>query len=193
MVTAADAGATRGVASRAYLVPFPGMLSLVAATFLERRAPADTPPSVALTVHCATSAVVFTALASATGAAAPPAGASFWTAVVWLVALSTLGGYGLYWLVLRRSGVTRVNALMFLVAPVTAVWGALLHGEPFGAQTGIGVAAALAAVAIVHRCGDGGGGAGPRPHRIGAGRTVAHDAPSTAPRVRGAGPERRYR
>ncbi|MFD9967455.1 DMT family transporter [Streptomyces sp. NPDC059011] len=188
VVTAADAGATRGVATWAYLVPFLGMLSLVAATFLERRAPADTPPSVALTVHCATSAVVFTALASATGTAAPPADASFWTAVVWLVALSTLGGYGLYWLILRRSGVARVNALMFLMAPVTAVWGALLHGEPFGVRTGAGMAAALAAVAIVHRAGA--VAVTPVPVRAGSGsgRAVTHDAPSTARRGAGSRP-----
>ncbi|MEU2263250.1 hypothetical protein ABZ557_23875 [Streptomyces sp. NPDC019645] len=100
------------------------------------------------------------------GAAAAPGDASFWTAVAWLVALSAVGGDGLYWLILRRSGVTRVNALMFLMAPVTAVWGALLFGEPFGAA--VGMAASLAAVTVVHRDGDR-GGTGPRPHRIGAG------------------------
>ena len=44
-------------------------------------------------------------------------------AVGWLVVLSTFGGYGLYWLILRRSGVTEVNTLMFLMAPVTAAVG----------------------------------------------------------------------
>ncbi len=75
-------------------------------------------------------------------------------AVAWLVALSTFGGYGLYWLILKRSGVTKVNTLMFLMAPVTAVWGALMFGEPFGLQTALGLAVCLAAVIVVHR-GDG--------------------------------------
>ncbi|MFF7201461.1 MULTISPECIES: DMT family transporter [unclassified Streptomyces] len=151
VVTLADASAVHGVPPWAYAVPFAGMLSLVAATFLEGRTRTPVAPSVAMTVHCATSAVVFTALAAAFGATAPPAEGSFWLAVGWLVVLSTFGGYGLYWLVLRRSGVTRVNTLMFLMAPVTAVWGALMFGEPFGLQTGLGLALALVAVVVVHR------------------------------------------
>ena len=151
VVTLADASAVAGVPPWAYAVPFLGMLSLVAATFLEGRTRTKVAPSVAMTVHCLTSAVVFTVLATLFGAAAPPAEPSFWLAVGWLVVLATFGGYGLYWLVLRRSGVTRVNTLMFLMAPVTAVWGALMFGEPFGVQTALGLALGLAAVVIVHR------------------------------------------
>lgn len=40
---------------------------------------------------------------------------------------------------------------MFLMAPVTAVWGALMFGEPFGTQTVVGLALGLLAVAVVHR------------------------------------------
>ncbi|MEW2570530.1 DMT family transporter [Streptomyces sp. NPDC047070] len=156
VVTTADAGAAAGVAWWAYLVPFLGMLSLVAATFLDRRSRADVGPMVSMTVHAVTSAVVFTALAALGGGLTPPADGDFWTAVVWLVTLSTFGGYGLYWLILRRSGVTKVNTLMFLMAPVTAVWGALMFGEPFGAQTAAGLGLGLLAVAVVHR-GDRGG------------------------------------
>ncbi|MFE1802300.1 DMT family transporter [Streptomyces sp. NPDC059517] len=159
VVTTADAGATTGVAWWAYLVPFLGMLSLVAATFLDRRSRADVGPMVSMTVHAVTSAVVFTVLAAVGGGLTPPADGSFWTAVVWLVTLSTFGGYGLYWLILRRSGVTEVNTLMFLMAPVTAVWGALMFGEPFGAQTAAGLGLGLLAVAVVHR-GDRGGRGG---------------------------------
>jgi drug/metabolite transporter (DMT)-like permease len=150
LVTTADAGSGGGVPWWAYLVPFAGMLSLVAATFLERRSRTDVTPLVSLTVHCVTSAVVFTGAALATGAVTPPAAPSFWVATVWLVTLSTLGGYGLYWVVLRRSGVTRVNTLMFLMAPVTAVWGAVMFDEPFTPQTALGLAVALSAVAAVH-------------------------------------------
>lgn len=151
VVTSADAAARTGVAWWAYLIPFLGMCSLVAATFLESRSPTRVAPAVSMTVHCTTSAVVFTALAVSTGAAKPPAELSFWAAISWLVALSTFGGYGLYWLILRRSGVTKVNTLMFLMAPVTAVWGALMFGEPLGPQTALGLAIGLAAVVIVHR------------------------------------------
>ncbi|GGZ82233.1 MULTISPECIES: DMT family transporter [Streptomyces rochei group] len=151
-VTVADAGASGADVSRwAYFIPFLGMLSLVAATFLEGRSPRPVAPRAALTIHCVTSAVLFSTLAVGAGAAVPPADSSFWTATAWLVVLPTFGGYGLYWLLLRRSGLTEVNTLMFLMAPVTAVWGALMFGEHFGVQTAIGLAVGLAAVVVVRR------------------------------------------
>ncbi|WP_425840581.1 DMT family transporter [Streptomyces fractus] len=149
VVTTADAGAVGGVPWWAYGVPFLGMLSLVAATFVESRSRTRVEPMVGLTVHCATSAVVFTGLAVAFGKAAPPAAPSFWLSIAWLVGLSTFGGYGLYWIVLRRGGLTQVNTLMFLMAPVTAVWGALMFGEPFGVRTALGLVLGLAAVVVV--------------------------------------------
>ncbi|SEQ92086.1 DMT family transporter [Lentzea albida] len=151
IVTGADAAASSGVAWWAYLIPFLGMLSLVAATFLEGRSRTEVAPSVAMTTHCLTSAVVFTALAVGTGTAVPPAEPAFWGAIAWLVVLPTFGGYGLYWIILRRSGVTHVNTLMFLMAPVTAVWGALMFGEHFGVQTAVGLALGLVAVVVVQR------------------------------------------
>ncbi|MCG3039924.1 DMT family transporter [Streptomyces sp. S1A] len=159
VVTLADAAAGADVPWWAYVVPLLGMFSLVAATFLESRSRSRVAPSVSLTVHCATSAVLFSVLAVAAGAAAPPAEGAFWLAVAWLVGLSTFGGYGLYWLILKRSGVTKVNTLMFLMAPVTAVWGALMFGEPFGLQTAFGLIVCLSAVVVVHR-GEGGRGDG---------------------------------
>ncbi|MGP2437530.1 DMT family transporter [Streptomyces sp. JW3] len=151
-VTLADAGAAgTDVAWWAYLIPFLGMLSLVAATFLEARDRTPVAPRQAMTIHCTTSAVLFSVFALSTGAATPPATSSFWLATAWLVILPTFGGYGLYWLTLRRSGVTEVNTLMFLMAPVTAVWGALMFGEHFGVTTAVGLAIGLAAVVIVRR------------------------------------------
>lgn len=151
VVTAADATARPGVAWWAYLVPFGGMLALVTATFLDGRSRRPVPPPVAMTVHCATSAVIFTCLAVGTGVATPPAAPSFWAAVAWLVVLATFGGYGLYWLVVRRSGVTGANTLMFLMAPVTTVWGAVMFGEPFGVSTAAGLTVCLLAVVVVRR------------------------------------------
>ncbi|MEU1478403.1 DMT family transporter [Streptomyces sp. NPDC001668] len=166
LVTMADAASTTGVAWWTYLVPFAGMLSLVAATFLDRRSRTPVTPAVSMTVHCATSALVFTAAALTTGTATPPATGSFWLATIWLVTLSTFGGYGLYWLVLQRSGVTEVNTLMFLMAPVTAVWGTLMFDEPFTPQTALGLTAALGAVAVVRGVGTRGGEAGGTGSRV---------------------------
>ncbi|TNC51336.1 EamA family transporter [Mumia zhuanghuii] len=57
---------------------------------------------------------------------------------VWLIVLPTFGGYGLYWFLLARTDVTAVNALLFLVPPVTTLWGALMVGEPFSTVTALG-------------------------------------------------------
>ena len=156
LVTAADAGASSGVPGWAYAVPFAGMLALVAATFVEQRSPVAVEPLDALTVQCAASAVALSAIAVAGGAVVPPADGTFWLAVGWLIVFATFGGYGLYWVALRRNGVTTVNALMFLMAPTTAVWGALMFGEPLGPVTVAGLLVALAAVVVVIRPANGG-------------------------------------
>ena len=135
----------------AYLVPLVGMLSFVASTLVERRSGVRTPPMPALAIHCCTSAVAFTALAVATGDVTPPSSASFWIATAWLVALPTFGGYGLYWVLVERIGVTRVSSLLFLMAPVTSVWGALVFGEPLTPVTVGGLLLAFLAAVVVGR------------------------------------------
>ncbi|WP_022928385.1 DMT family transporter [Patulibacter americanus] len=150
LVTWSDATAPTSTAPWwAYLVPFAGMLSLLASTFVERRTAVRTPPLAALAVHCTTSAVVFTVLALVTSDAVPPATSGFWLATAWLVVLPTFGGYGLYWLLVERIGVTPVNGLLFLIAPVTSVWGAAMFGEPLTLLTVSGLALALVAALAV--------------------------------------------
>lgn len=152
LVSVTDASAPSSTAPWwAYLVPFAGMLGFVGSAFVERRAAVRTPPLAALAVHCTTSAVVFTTLAFATSAATPPAAVDFWLATAWLVVLPTFGGYGLYWLLVERVGITGVNALLFLIAPVTSLWGAALFGEPLTAVTVAGLGMALLAAFVVGR------------------------------------------
>ena len=127
------------------------MLALVAATFAEQRSARPVPALPALTIQCSVSAVALSAVAAVAGDVAPPGDASFWIAVAWLIVFATFGGYGLYWIALRRGGVTTVNTLMFLMAPTTAVWGALMFGEPIGIATIAGLLVCLAAVAVVGR------------------------------------------
>ncbi len=149
VVTHGDAMPGAGTPRWAYAVPFLGMLTLVAATFLDRRSTTSIKPLTALTIHCTSSAVLFSLIAVATGDVVPPSALSFWISTVWLIVFSTFGGYGCYWLVLRRDGVTRINSLMFLMAPTTIVWGAIMFGEPFGWQTVIGLAICVVAVVTV--------------------------------------------
>ena len=53
-------------------------------------------------------------------------------ALAWLAVLSTLGGYGLLWVVVARRGATRAASLVYLTPPVTAVWAWLQFGEAIG-------------------------------------------------------------
>ncbi|MXP21331.1 EamA family transporter [Gordonia sp. HNM0687] len=137
----------------AYLVPLIGMGCLVAATFIERRIDSPMPVWEAFTVHCVTTAVLFTVAAIATGAVVPPMQWDFWLAIGWLVVFSTLGGFGLYWVLVQRVGVTSVNTLMFLMPPVTAVWGAAMYSEPLAWTTVLGLSMALGATWVVNRAG----------------------------------------
>ncbi|WP_082498719.1 MULTISPECIES: DMT family transporter [unclassified Plantibacter] len=133
----------------AYALPALAMASLITATILERRSPHRSPVLLTLTVHATATTVLLAVLALATGAAVPPGDATFWLTTLFLALVPTLSAYGLYWWLLRRIGVTVLNALLFLVAPTTAVAGALLFREPFTLLTAGGFLLSAAGVALV--------------------------------------------
>ncbi|WP_017595562.1 DMT family transporter [Nocardiopsis potens] len=155
LVVGSDLSAGGTAPAWAFLLPLAAMLSLVAASVLERRTRPRASVTDALTVQCAVSAVLFTGLAGATGSLAPPADPAFWAAVAWVVVLSTFGGYGLYWAVLARTGVTRVSALLYLTPPTTMLWAWPMFGQVPGPMSLAGLAVCAAAVALI--------GTGPRP------------------------------
>ncbi|HWM39246.1 MAG TPA: DMT family transporter, partial [Streptomyces sp.] len=147
----------------AYLLPFAGMAGLLAASFLERRARHRVRAADALPVHCAVSALFFTALAGGAGQGhmEPPMSGPFWLAVAWVVLLSTAGGYGFYWWSLRRTGVTRTSALIYLTPPTTAVWAYAMFGERPGPLALAGMAVAVLGVVTAVRAPRRPPGAGP--------------------------------
>jgi drug/metabolite transporter (DMT)-like permease len=147
LVVGGDVGVT-GAPAWAYALPFAGMVGLVAATLLERKAALDTPLLDGLAIQCAVSAGLFGAIGLIAGQAAPPDDGQFWLAVAWVIVLSTFGGYGLYWLNLERGSVTRVSSLIYLTPPATMVWGLLMFGEPIGALAAAGLAVCLGAVLL---------------------------------------------
>lgn len=136
----------------ASMLPAGAMACLIAGTFVERRRPAPLPVLTTLTVHVSVSAAALVVLAAVTGTLAPPASSTFWVAAVLSAIIPTMVAYGLYWWLLRRLGITAVNALLFLVAPVTALAGAVLLAEPLTTVTvlafvlcAVGVTAVLVA------------------------------------------------
>lgn len=119
----------------AYLLPAAAMVCLVIGTLVQRRTAVRTGVLLTLTIHVSVTAVLLLVIAALAGALVPPARPSFWIAVVLTAVFPTLGAYGLYWWLLRRVGITALQALLFLVAPATAIGGALLLGEPLTAIT----------------------------------------------------------
>lgn len=151
LVVAGDLGNGGTAPVLAYALPVLAMLSLVAATFAERRLGSELPLADSLLVQCGASAIVFSAAAYLLDAAAPPASGSFWFAVGWVVLLSTFGGYGFYWLNVRRGSPTRVSTLMYLTPPTTMVLGWLIFGEPLTVAGSAGLVVCVAAVLLVLR------------------------------------------
>ncbi|RSN45349.1 DMT family transporter [Actinomadura sp. WAC 06369] len=140
-----------GAPAWAYLLPFGAMLSLVAATLVERRARPAAGVMEALTIQAAVSAVLFSGLAAAEGALVPPAEPDFWGAVAVLVVLAMFGGYGLYWVNVRRTGVARVSALLYLTPPTTMIGGWALFGSTLPPLSLLGVLVCAAAVTVALR------------------------------------------
>lgn len=133
----------------AYLWPALAMVCLIIGTFLQRRSEPRTGTLLTLTIHVTVTAVALVPVAAVFGALVPPASASFWLAAGFAAAFPTLAAYGLYWWLLRRVGITALNALLFLIAPTTALAGALLLGEPLTIVTLLGFLLCAAGVAAV--------------------------------------------
>ncbi|HSK97946.1 MAG TPA: DMT family transporter [Euzebyales bacterium] len=130
----------------AYALPFVGMAGLLAASLVERRLAEPVGLVDALPVHCVTSAAAFAAAALLGGRATPPQAFEFWLAVAWVVLLSTVAAYGLYWSSIRRYGVGHTSALMYLTPAATTLWAFAMFGQPVSMAALSGMAICLAGV-----------------------------------------------
>lgn len=133
----------------AYVWPALAMACLIVGTFLQRRSAPRTGTLLTLAIHVTVTTVALVPIAAVSGALVPPASVSFWLAAGFAAASPTLAAYGLYWWLLRRVGITALNALLFLVAPTTAAAGAFLLGEPLTGVTLLGFGLCAAGVAAV--------------------------------------------
>lgn len=137
-----DALASGQIPVLAILLPLGGMAALAIATLWQARLPAwgGPGPLARLWLHAVVSALVFAGLAGADGGLAPPATPGFAVAVLWTGLLSSLGGYGLYWLCLARSSPTRVATVLYLSPTVTLAWAWAMFGEPLTWMMVVGTA-----------------------------------------------------
>jgi drug/metabolite transporter (DMT)-like permease len=75
----------------------------------------------------------------------------FAMSVLWTVALSTFGGYGLYWVCLRRTSATRVASVLYLSPPITMLWAWAMFDEPLSWEIAAGMAVSATGIWLVAR------------------------------------------
>jgi len=74
---------------------------------------------------------------------------SFIFALAWLVFVLSLGAFSLLFLMIRRGAAVQVSSLLYLVPPVTALFGWWLFDEAFGPLALLGMAVAVIGVGLV--------------------------------------------
>ena len=141
-----------GVNITALVLPLSAMLSLAVGTLLQERWSASscrtTPLMQTLVVQAVLSAVFSAAYSAAAGTVVPPTTTAFWTATAWAV-LAGIGSYGLYYLVTTRDGAARASTTLYLTPAATALWAALMFGQPLHTTTVVGLLVSAAAVAVL--------------------------------------------
>lgn len=145
-VSLAVGGSLGGASFWAYALSGASTLSLVVATIIAKALPDDTPLLPSLALQSVVSAVLFAPLALLDGGILPSLDPRFIAAATWFIVFSTIGGYGLYWLCLRRSTATRVGSLIYLTPPVTMIWGRLMFSEPITTPAIVGFAICIVGV-----------------------------------------------
>jgi drug/metabolite transporter (DMT)-like permease len=137
----------------AYSMPLAGMLALAVATLWQQRSAASRSlsPLTSLWLQCVASGPVFAALQGGRGSLLPMASAGFAASVAWSAGLSTLGGYGLYWLCLRRATPTHVASVLYLSPAVTMLWAWAMFDEPLSWVMLAGTAVSGAGILLVTR------------------------------------------
>ncbi|CAI8976093.1 Drug/metabolite transporter superfamily permease [Pseudomonas sp. IT-347P] len=136
-----------------YSLPLLGMGSLALATLWRKQLSPRTMMALLpnLWLQCAVSAIAFGVHQSWQGSLVPQLTAGLAISVLWTAAVSTVGGYGLYWLCLRRSSATRVASVLYLSPAVTLVWAWVAFGEPLSWLMAVGTAISVLGVWIVVR------------------------------------------
>jgi len=137
----------------AYGLPLLGMLSLAVATLWQKHlAPSESMELLPnLWLQCCVSGIAFAVIEGSQGSLAPLPTTGFALSVLWTAGLSTMGGYGLYWMCLRRTTATRVASVLYLSPPITMLWAWAMFGEPLSWQMVAGMAVSGMGIWLVVR------------------------------------------
>lgn len=150
VVVSGDLG-TGGTQWWAYLFPAAGMLSLTTGTVLTQRLRPTESLLQSITMQMVVTAVALVTISLLVEQATVPDDVDFWLAVMWLVFLSTLGGYALFVFVTRTRGATVASVLLYLTPPTTMLWVWLMFGVPITLLAVVGMAVSAVGVTMVLR------------------------------------------
>jgi len=137
----------------AYGLPVAGMLSLAVATLWQKRSRHSQTMGILthLWLQCFVASIAFAVIEGSQRSLAPLPATGFVLSVLWTAGLPTFGGYGLYWICLRRSSATRVTTVLFLSPPITMLWAWAMFGEPLSWQMTVGMAISAIGIRMVLR------------------------------------------
>ncbi|UCJ16739.1 DMT family transporter [Pseudomonas sp. MM211] len=137
----------------AYGLPLLGMLSLAVATLWQKHSTGAASLGLLanLWLQCCVSSIGFALLALLEGSLKPVPSTGFVLSVFWTAGISTLAGYGLYWICLKRSTPTRVASVLYLSPAVTLLWAWAMFDEPLSWLMALGTAISAVGIWMVLR------------------------------------------
>lgn len=129
-----------------YVCSSVSMVCMVVATLIAKAKwdGADLPAAIAM--QTIVTAVLFLPLALYDGTFWPQFSFPFLGAVAWAIVFATLGGYGLYYVCLTRSGAVRTTSLIYVTPGLTLVWAWVMFGQPMSLYTWVGLVLCLVGV-----------------------------------------------
>ena len=133
------------------LLPAAGMLSLTTGTVLTQKLRPTESLLQSITMQMVVTALALVAVSVVAGQTPLPAELDFWLAVLWLVFLSTLGGYAMFVYVTRTRGATVASVLLYLTPPTTMLWVWLMFSVPITVIAVVGMAISAIGVTMVLR------------------------------------------
>ena len=102
-----------------YICSFVSMVCMIVATLIAKAKWDGSDLGAAIAMQTITTALLFLPIALYNGTVWPQLSLPFLGAVAWAIVFATLGGYGLYYVCLARSGAVRTTSLIYVTPGLT--------------------------------------------------------------------------
>jgi drug/metabolite transporter (DMT)-like permease len=129
-----------------YVCSFASMVCMVVATLYAKAKWDGGELPAAIAMQTIVTALMFLPIALYNDTIWPQFSLPFLGAIAWAIVFSTLGGYGLYYVCLTRSGAVRTTSLIYITPGLTLVWAWAMFGQPMSPYTWVGLLLCLVGV-----------------------------------------------